>query len=119
MPTTAASQPCHTMQAHRSKPPTHLCVTDNIVMAGWPISQAWPALTRAWVWWLYGGLMVYIAGMASSYGGVSWVVLWWFDGLYRRHGQFLRRACGGVSYGVWVVVAGWPVLWAQPAVVEG
>ncbi|MDY0205126.1 MAG: hypothetical protein RBR82_00730 [Pseudomonas sp.] len=23
------------------------------------------------------------------------------------------------SYGAWVVVAGWPVLWAQPAVVEG
>ena len=40
--------------------------------------------------------MAHIAGMASSYEGVGLVALWWFDGLYRRHGQLLRgRELGG------------------------
>ena len=72
----------------------------SVVVVWWSVSQAWPALTRAWDWWLCGGLVVCVAGMASSYGGRGFggfVVAGWS---VSQVCQFLR----GVG-----LVAGWPI----------
>ena len=115
----------------------------SVVVVGWSVSQAWPALTRAWDWWLCGGRMVCVAGVASSYEAhefgsvvvVGWsvsqawpaltrrmslVALWWLDGPCRRRGQLLRgRGIGGFVVAGWFVSQAWPALTRVWVVVAG